>query len=132
MNERMPPEMAAALAGGVMLGGGEKLDLPMQAQVMVELQAKLRCEGCGERIETGWTYTYVDAKVQQGQPIAVVQTVVLCDREGCKGQEDLKQVNAICRERMEIEWLGEEPAGARKLLEDAIRSQVAPPGSTSS
>lgn len=134
--EQLPPEMAAALAGGRMLNApAETVELPDEAKRVVEIQAKLRCKQCGERFLDGWQYTYIEAGIANGQATAVVTTVVLC--VACSRDDEvvanLRALDALCREPLRFEWLdwsagdgdddGEEPS-----IEDRIRRVTEPGG----
>lgn len=103
--ERMSDDgVKNATAGGVLIPGAGPA-IPLEVLTQVEIKSGLRCQECGERIAKGWRYTWAEPTVIEGTPLVVLGSASLCERPTCEGIEKSAQLDPICRERLEIEWL---------------------------
>jgi hypothetical protein len=62
-------------------------DASPEARSFGEVEAGLRCAGCGERVRKGWEFTVVrvlrDPTDLSGKRVTGIKTVIACGREEC-------------------------------------------------
>jgi len=95
-------------------------DQARRVQEMLELQAGLRCNGCGRRITVGFKGISIDPRNPQ-QPVI---SHVACTREDCDHAEELAR-DSLAMEMIEYAWPqgGQDAPAAEMIVERNRRRQ---------
>lgn len=102
---------------------------------IAELQAGMRCVGCGERVTIGIRFTQFKPVLREGRPFVERHSVTACSRKDCSYASETAPL-ADVMEMVEFAWLDEQapregqPEGSARV-EAVARAKASPRASRS-